>query len=113
MASTPSASVVVISAPLAGSSTTGCTPKNGLVAEPGLVGMAPGSGEIRIPPVSVCHQVSTIGQRPRPTTASYQFQASGLIGSPTEPRMRKEVRSQRSTHSRPCPISARIAVGAV
>ena len=51
--------------------------------------MAPGRGEIRMPPVSVCHQVSTIGQRPLPTTSSYQFQASGLIGSPTEPRMRR------------------------
>ena len=113
MASTPDASVSAISAPVCGSSSTGWTPKNGLVAEPGLVGMAPGRGVIRMPPVSVCHQVSTIGQRPWPTTSSYQFQASGLIGSPTEPRMRKDERSHRSTHSRPCPISARIAVGAV
>ena len=30
--------------------------------------MAPGSGVIMMPPVSVCHQVSTIGQRPSPTT---------------------------------------------
>jgi len=29
---------------------------------------APGSGEMSAPPVSVCHQVSTIGQRPSPTT---------------------------------------------
>ena len=36
-------------------------PKNGSVAEPGLVGVAPGSGVIMMPPVSVCHQVSTIG----------------------------------------------------
>ena len=35
-------------------------------AEPGLVGVAPGSGEIMMPPVSVCHHVSTIGQRPPP-----------------------------------------------
>ena len=46
----------------------GCTPKNGLVAEPGLSSVAPGSGVIRMPPVSVCHQVSTIGQRLSPTT---------------------------------------------
>ena len=39
-----------------------------LVAEPGLSAVAPGSGLIRMPPVSVCHQVSTIGQRPSPTT---------------------------------------------
>ena len=45
-----------------------CTPKNGSVAEPGLSRVAPGSGVIRMPPVSVCHQVSTIGQRPSPTT---------------------------------------------
>ena len=43
-------------------------PKNGRVAEPGLSGVAPGSGVIRMPPVSVCHHVSTIGQRPSPTT---------------------------------------------
>ena len=46
----------------------GTMPKNGLVAEPGFCGIAPGSGVIRMPPVSVCHQVSTIGQRPSPTT---------------------------------------------
>ena len=46
----------------------GFTPKNGSVAEPGLVAIAPGSGEIMMPPVSVCHQVSTIGQRCSPTT---------------------------------------------
>jgi hypothetical protein len=38
------------------------------VAEPGFSAVAPGSGVIRMPPVSVCHQVSTIGQRPSPTT---------------------------------------------
>ncbi len=43
-------------------------PKNGRVAEPGFNGVAPGKGVIRIPPVSVCHQVSTMGQRPPPTT---------------------------------------------
>jgi hypothetical protein len=47
---------------------TGCTPKNGWVAEPGFSLVAPGSGVMRMPPVSVCHQVSTIGQRPSPTT---------------------------------------------
>ena len=45
-----------------------CTPKNGRVAEPGFSCVAPGSGVIRMPPVSVCHQVSTIGQRSSPTT---------------------------------------------
>ena len=46
----------------------GTMPKNGLVAEPGFNRVAPGSGVIRMPPVSVCHQVSTIGQRSSPTT---------------------------------------------
>ena len=41
----------------------GTTPKNGRVADPGLSAVAPGSGVIMMPPVSVCHQVSTIGQR--------------------------------------------------
>ena len=42
--------------------------KGGKVAlKPGLVVVAPGSGVIRCPPVSVCHHVSTIGQRPSPT----------------------------------------------
>ena len=43
-------------------------PGNGCVQEPGLVAVTPGSGEMRIAPVSVCHQVSTIGQRPAPMT---------------------------------------------
>ena len=40
---------------------------------------------IMMPPVSVCHQVSTIGQRSLPTWILYQFHASSLIGSPTLP----------------------------
>ncbi len=50
------------------STSSSLTPGRGLVAEPGFSAVAPGSGAIRIPPVSVCHQVSTIGQRPSPTT---------------------------------------------
>ena len=38
-------------------------PGKGIVADPGLVVVTPGSGVIMIPPVSVCHQVSTMGQR--------------------------------------------------
>ena len=72
---------------------TGSTPKKGKVAEPGFVGQAPGSGVIRIPPVSVCHQVSTMGHLSRPMNLSYHIQASGLIGSPTVPRSRSEERS--------------------
>jgi len=41
-------------------------PGSGSVQEPGLVAMAPGSGDIMMPPVSVCHHVSTIGQRSPP-----------------------------------------------
>ena len=48
------------------SSKTASTPGKGIVAEPGFVTVIPGSGVIMIPPVSVCHQVSTIGQRPPP-----------------------------------------------
>jgi hypothetical protein len=44
------------------------TPNIGRVAEPGFSAVAPGRGVIIAPPVSVCHQVSTIGQRPSPTT---------------------------------------------
>jgi hypothetical protein len=39
------------------------------VAEPGLVAVRPGKAEIMMAPVSVCHQVSTIGQRSPPMTA--------------------------------------------
>src|SRR5262245_32268652 len=75
------------------STTSAAIPGNGLVALPGLVGVAPGSGEIMIAPVSVCHQVSTIGQRPPPIVWWYQIHASGLIGSPTVPRSRRLDRS--------------------
>ena len=60
------------------------------MAEPGFVVVMPGSGVIMIAPVSVCHQVSTIGQRPPPIRSWYQIHASGLIGSPTEPSSRSE-----------------------
>ena len=53
-------------------------PGSGSVAEPAFNTVAPGSGEIRMPPVSVCHQVSTTGQRPSPTTRWYHSQASGI-----------------------------------
>src|SRR5215208_7214572 len=88
-------------------------PGNGLVAEPGFVGVAPGSGVIMIAPVSVCHHVSTMGQRPLPINSRYHIHASGLIGSPTVPSKRRLDRScfngQRSPHL----MNARIAVGAV
>ena len=46
----------------------GMIPGNGFVQLPGLVAIAPGSGLIMMPPVSVCHHVSTIGQRSPPIT---------------------------------------------
>ena len=66
-----------------------------------------------IAPVSVCHQVSTIGQRPPPMFSRYQIQASGLIGSPTEPSTRSEVRSNFAGIASPHFMKVRMAVGAV
>ncbi len=88
-------------------------PGRGCVQEPGLVVVTPGSGAIRMEPVSVCHQVSTIGQRSAPITRWYHIQASGLIGSPTEPSSRRRDRSYFAGSASPSFISARIAVGAV
>src|SRR5256714_5407663 len=75
------------------STTAASTPKNGSVALPGFVGIAPGNGVIMIAPVSVCHQVSTIGQRPPPILSRYHIQASGLMGSPTDPSSRNDDKS--------------------
>ena len=44
-------------------------------------------------PVSVCHQVSTMGQRSPPMAVWYHSQALGLIGSPTVPSSRSDDRS--------------------
>src|SRR5256886_2547496 len=88
-------------------------PGKGRVADPGLVVVTPGSGVMRIIPVSVCHQVSTIGHRPPPIVLRYHRQASGLIGSPTVPRRRRLDRSCRFGYSSPHRMNARIAVGAV
>src|SRR5580693_9369498 len=90
--------------------TLAITPGSGSVAEPGLAGVAPGSGEIMIAPVSVCHQVSTIGQRFFPTASKYHFQAAGLMGSPTVPSTRRLLRSCELIHSMPHAMNARTAV---
>ena len=95
------------------STTSARIPGKGLVALPGFDAIAPGSGVIRIEPVSVCHQVSTIGQRPLPITCWYHIHASGLIGSPTVPRSLRLDRSCLSGHWSPHLMNARIAVGAV
>src|SRR5689334_7904904 len=79
----------------------GCTPGNGSVANDGLAGVMPARLEIMIPPVSVCHHVSTIGHFFLPTCSSYQCHASSLIGSPTVPKILNELRSCLSTGSVP------------
>ena len=89
------------------------TPGGGFVAHPGFVGTAPGTGEIMMPPVSVCHQVSTMGQRLSPMIDRYHIHASGLIGSPTDPSSRNDDKSYCAGKSAPSFINERIAVGAV
>src|SRR5947207_1626211 len=89
------------------------TPGSDRVAEPGLAAVTPGSGEIMIEPVSVCHQVSTIGQRSPPIATWYQSHAFGLIGSPTVPSSRSDDKSCLAGYSGPHFMAARIAVGAV
>ena len=59
-------------------------PGSGNVGDPGLSGVI-GRGDIRKHPVSVCHQVSMICSLPPPKLFLYQIQASGLMGSPTDP----------------------------
>ena len=88
-------------------------PGRGCVQEPGLSVVTPGTGAIMIAPVSVCHQVSTIGQRPPPITRWYHIHASGLIGSPTLPSSLIFESEWRAGSASPSFISARIAVGAV
>src|ERR1051326_2905575 len=88
-------------------------PGKGRVAEPGLVATRPGKGVIIIAPVSVCHQVSTMGQCSCPMTVLYQIQASGLMGSPTVPNSRSEERSCLLGYSSPQRMKVRMEVGAV
>ena len=78
-------------ASLPSSSTTAASiPGSGLPAEPGLASSSAGSVVIMIAPVSVCHQVSTIGQCSPPITFQYHSHAFGLIGSPTVPSSRSD-----------------------
>ena len=59
---------------VASSSTTSAEmPGSAFIAEPGLPAVTPGRGLIMIWPVSVCHQVSTTGQRSPPMTSRYQM----------------------------------------
>ena len=88
-------------------------PGSGRIAEPGLQSVTPGSGLIMMPPVSVCHQVSTIGHLFAPIVWRYQIHASGLIGSPTLPSKRKLDKSCVAGNSSPHFIKVLMAVGAV
>src|SRR5699024_7818778 len=82
------------------------------MAAPGLVAVTPGNGLIKMWPFSVCHQVSTMGQLLLPMISRYHIQASGLIGSPTLPRRRRDDRSKSAGISRPHFIKVRILLGA-
>src|SRR5690606_27357878 len=93
------------------STTAASMPGKANEAEPGLSGVI-GVGVIICIPVSVCHHVSTTGWV-LPAIRRYQIQASGLIGSPTEPRIRRLERSDAPGQPSPSRISARMAVGAV
>src|SRR6478735_6057448 len=108
----PSSSFLVTSLPFS-STSIGCTPGIGKVAQLGFAGVTPARFEINTPPVSVCHQVSTIGHFFLPICSSYQCHASSLIGSPTVPNTLKEERSFPLRGSNPKPIRLRMAVGAV
>ena len=52
-----------------------------------------------MPPVAVCHHVSTIGLFFFPTLSLYQCHASSFIGSPTEPSTFNEDKSYLSNDS--------------
>src|SRR3569832_660383 len=95
------------------STTSAATPGRGSVHEPGLVATTPGLGVFLCVLVSVCHQVSTTGQRSRPITRWYHIHALGLMGSPTVPSRRSFDKSYCAGMVSPCFMSARIAVGAV
>jgi hypothetical protein len=72
----------------------------------------PGIVEQRNPPVSVCHQVSTITAVPFPTTSWYQRQTAGSMGSPTVVMCLKR-KLYFFGSSGPALRSIRIEVGAV
>ena len=91
----------------------GCIPGKGSVANVAFDGVTPARFDIIIPPVSVCHHVSTIGISFSPIFLLYQFQASSFIGSPTVPRTLRDLKSYGLTYFNPLASSALIAVGAV
>ena len=91
----------------------GLDPRERDVADPGFSAVSPGSGVIMMAPVSVCHHVSTTGHRSPPITFQYHTQASGLIGSPTEPAAAATTDRAASGTRSPHRMNARMAVGAV
>ena len=95
------------------SSSAGKMPGRGRVAKVGLASVTPARLLIIIPPVSVCHQVSTMGALPLPIFLSYQFHASALMGSPTVPSTSRLLRSLFCMGSSPKAMRLRMAVGAV
>src|SRR5579871_1157939 len=108
----PCSSFSVTSFPFS-STNNGCTPGNGNVAHDARLGVIPARLEINMPPVSVCHHVSTIGHFFLPIFSSYQCHASSLIGSPTVPNVFNDDKSFPFKGSNPNPIKLLIAVGAV
>src|SRR3954453_602465 len=95
------------------STTSAPMPGSGRGAAPGLVEVTPGRGLIMIAPVSVCHHVSTTGVRSPPMLRRYQIHASGLIGSPTEPRNPSDERAGALGIFPPPFMNVRMVVGAV
>ena len=87
-------------------------PGSAVIAEPGLHIVTPGSGAIIAAPVSVCHQVSTIGTASAPNTSGTSAM-SGLMGSPTDPRRRRLDRSWAKAMSRPHFMNALKVVGVI
>ena len=79
----------------------------------GMNGPIPGIVLIKVPPVSVCHQVSITGQREPPIVLKYHIHDSLSIGSPTVPRIFIEERSYFVIHFCGVFINILIAVGAV
>src|ERR671930_2180248 len=97
------------------STITASIPGTGNVAEPGFIETVsiPVHALAMIPPVSVCHHVSTIGQFSLPIVLKYHIHTSGLIGSPTVPNKRSEDRSNELGIASPNFIYIRKAVGVV
>src|SRR5688500_837143 len=104
----PDAGLPVTSLP-SSSTSNNCTPGMSSVAQDGFAVVMPAMFEIIMPPVSVCHHVSTMGHFPLPICSLYQCQASSLMGSPTEPNTFKVDKSLPCKGSRPKPIRERMA----